>query len=329
MRTHLFLPVVAALFAAFLLPADVSAQFVKNTNQSRKLRSVLVGGSGNLIQSNAIAAFIGGGAGNVASREYVTLAGGLSNSSTGTRAAIGGGEKNTASSAWSTVAGGSGNSATASYAAVLGGRDNLASGAGAVALGIEAKATNEGSFVWGNYNTPTNTVSTNDFSWTVQAHGGVRFITTLVDSATVTNGAYAGVGLTNGVYLAPNSGAWASLSDSNAKTKVTPINKREILFKVASMPVTQWEYKVDPDRRYIGPMAQDFRAAFGLGSDNKTISTLDSDGVMYAAIQGLVEELKLRDKEIEELKIKSAQVDVLKKQLEAFEARLDALPPAP
>jgi hypothetical protein len=42
-------------------------------------------------------------------------------------------------------------------------------------------------------------------------------------------------------------------------------------------------------------MAQDFYAAFGLGDDNKSISTLDPDGVALAAIQELakqVQELK-------------------------------------
>ena len=37
----------------------------------------------------------------------------------------------------------------------------------------------------------------------------------------------------------------------------------------------------------MGPMAQDFRAAFGLGETEKGISTIDADGVALAAIQGL------------------------------------------
>jgi hypothetical protein len=80
------------------------------------------------------------------------------------------------------------------------------------------------------------------------------------------------------------------------------------------MPVTSWHYKHDLNRRYIGPMAQDFHAAFGLGSDDKTISTLDSDGVMYAAIKGLVEELKDRDKAIDELK---SEVRALREQMQS------------
>ena len=76
-------------------------------------------------------------------------------------------------------------------------------------------------------------------------------------------------------------------------------------------------------------MAQDFHAAFGLGYDDKTIATADSDGVMYAAIQGLVEELTERDKTIEELKATSAEIEILKAELQALEARLNSLPPAP
>ncbi len=76
-------------------------------------------------------------------------------------------------------------------------------------------------------------------------------------------------------------------------------------------------------------MAQDFHAASGLGDDDKTISTLDSDGVMYAAIQGLVEELKDWDKTIEELKMKSAKVDRLESELRAIREQLSNLPPSP
>jgi hypothetical protein len=138
------------------------------------------------------------------------------------------------------------------------------------------------------------------------------------------------------------------LSDSNSKTDFAPVNPRQVLQTLASLPVSSWHYKHDLHRRYIGPMAQDFHAAFGLGSDDKTISTLDSDGVMYAAIQGLVEEIKLRDEkiaqleawsmeqgagswaEIQKLKAKSAEVDELKAELQALREEVRSnLPPAP
>jgi hypothetical protein len=39
-------------------------------------------------------------------------------------------------------------------------------------------------------------------------------------------------------------------------------------------------------------MAQDFYAAFGLGSTDKGIATVDSDGVALAAIQALLKRIE-------------------------------------
>ncbi len=48
----------------------------------------------------------------------------------------------------------------------------------------------------------------------------------------------------------------------------------------------------------MGPMAQDFHAAFKIGEDDKHITTIDSEGVAVAAIQGLYEMIKDRDREL-------------------------------
>ena len=47
--------------------------------------------------------------------------------------------------------------------------------------------------------------------------------------------------------------------------------------------------------RHLGPTAQDFRAAFGLGEDDTTISTVDEQGVALAAIQGLYAVVQAKD----------------------------------
>ncbi len=44
----------------------------------------------------------------------------------------------------------------------------------------------------------------------------------------------------------------------------------------------------------MGPTAQDFRAAFGLGEDETTISVVDEQGVALAAIQGLNQKLEAK-----------------------------------
>lgn len=211
---------------------------------------------------------------------------------------VSGGERNTASNS-ATVAGGQGNTASGQYATVPG--------------GTRAFATNNGAFVWSGTDW-VRTESTNNNSFTVRAPGGARFLsTTNTDN-------FIGVILTNAAT------AWSSLSDSNAKTAVKAVSPRAVLAKLEGMPVTEWEYKHDPDRRYFGPMAQDFHAAFGLGRDDKTINTLDADGVLFLSVKGLVEELKARDKAIEELQ---AQNEQLSRKIEAVEQRLNALPPAP
>ena len=194
-------------------------------------------------------------------------------------------------------------------ATVGGGAANTASGLYSYVGGASATASHTGSYVYnGDYGEPT--ASFGDGTFTVRSEGGARFYTA--------NGIV-------GAQLPAAATAWDALSDSNSKTDFEPIKPREILSKVAALPVKAWHYKHDRKRLYIGPMAQDFHGAFGLGSSDKTISTLDSDGVMYAAIQGLVEELKDRDAKIGELEASGAG---LKAKMEAMEERLNSLPPA-
>lgn len=94
-------------------------------------------------------------------------------------------------------------------------------------------------------------------------------------------------------------GALTQSSDRNAKTGIEAVDPSEILAKVRAMPVSAWTYKHDAEDgiRHIGPMAQDFYAAFGTGRDDKGISSLDGAGVALAAIQALSDEnAALRDR---------------------------------
>jgi Chaperone of endosialidase len=106
-------------------------------------------------------------------------------------------------------------------------------------------------------------------------------------------------------------------SDRNVKENFTTINTREVLAKVASLPLTEWNYKRDSkDVQHLGPMAQDFQAAFGLdGADDKHISVIDENGVALAAIQGLNQKLDEKDTEIQDLK---QTVDELKKMVQSL-----------
>lgn len=60
---------------------------------------------------------------------------------------------------------------------------------------------------------------------------------------------------------------------------------------------------------YIGPVAQDFKAAFYPGRDDKSITTLEFDGVELAAIKGLQQELKQKDAKIEALEKRLSRLE--------------------
>jgi len=98
-------------------------------------------------------------------------------------------------------------------------------------------------------------------------------------------------------------------SDRNAKENFSSIDNKSVLEKVAALPITRWNFKELPGAEHIGPMAQDFYAAFGVGPDDKHIATVDADGVAFAAIQGLHEIVKEKDAEIQELKTRLERLE--------------------
>jgi len=91
-----------------------------------------------------------------------------------------------------------------------------------------------------------------------------------------------------------------------SKENFTPVDARTVLDKVAALPLAMWNFKSDQQSRHLGPVAEDFRASFGLGGDDKHIATVDADGVAFAAIQGLNQKLdqtvKAKDAEIQALR---------------------------
>jgi len=102
-------------------------------------------------------------------------------------------------------------------------------------------------------------------------------------------------------------------SDRNAKQDFAAVDAQEVLEKVAALPLQSWSYTNRPGVKHVGPMAQDFRAAFGLGEDDKHIATVDADGVALAAIQGLNQKLT------DELRQKGTEITELKQRLDALE----------
>jgi hypothetical protein len=75
------------------------------------------------------------------------------------------------------------------------------------------------------------------------------------------------------------------------------------------MPVSTWSYKSDdPSVRHLGPMAQDFKAAFGLGDTDKAYHPIDAHGVSLAAIKALYERSREQDARIDRLERENAEL---------------------
>ena len=167
---------------------------------------------------------------------------------------------------------------------------DTASGVFSTAMGFDAKATGDSSTAIGNYvSTASNagsciigdasatTVlnSSTPDQMTMRFAGGYRL--------------YSSGNLSTGVHMNAGVSGWTNFCDRNKKQAFRPVDGEELLRKISTIPITEWSYKgTDPSIRYIGPMAQDFYAAFHLGgTDSLGINSISIDGVNMAAIQAL------------------------------------------
>jgi hypothetical protein len=92
------------------------------------------------------------------------------------------------------------------------------------------------------------------------------------------------------------------VSDRNVKRDIEPVDEQAVLETLARVPVSTWSYKTDdPAVRHLGPMAQDFYAAFGLGDTDRAYNSIDAHGVALAAIKALYERVEAQAARIEHL----------------------------
>jgi hypothetical protein len=117
----------------------------------------------------------------------------------------------------------------------------------------------------------------------------------------------AGVPVPPGMEFCSNN---CPISDRNAKTEFAAIDGAEVLRRVVGLEITTWRYKKDPAGvRHLGPMAQDFKDAFGLGDTDRMIFPLDATGVSMAAIQALAAENAALRGRLDELERRMAALD--------------------
>ena len=82
-----------------------------------------------------------------------------------------------------------------------------------------------------------------------------------------------------------------------------PVNGYEILETLAALPISKWSYLWDGQAvRHLGPMSQDFMAAFHLGDDERRINLIDANGVNMVAIQALYRRVVALEAEVEKLR---------------------------
>lgn len=294
---------------------------VSNVINSTSLYSTVGGGSGNKVATSSSVSTIAGGQDNTAAALYSTIGGGYTNMASGQSASVVGGQNNVASGTQSSVLGGGFNTASGVASTVLGGNSNVASGQNSYASGHLAIADRDDGFVYNNLTDgPVRHPDANG-NFKISAYGGISFNTLdsgnhhyiLFDVPGFNSGkaidTWTGAQLTTG-------GTWQNSSDVNRKEAFEPVSEQDVLAKVAALPIMTWKYKEETSERHMGPTAQDFRAAFGLGSDEKHIATIDADGVALAAIKAL-------HAEVESLRGALAERDAQMSRLEAEHASLE------
>jgi len=204
---------------------------------------------------------------------------------------------------------------------VPGGLSNTASGNYSFAAGRRAKADRLGCFIWAD-STDADFACSFDNQFRIRANGGATF---QVDSSAANEWVRFKVNAGNLIETSTDAhltigGTWTNGSDRNRKENFAPVDSKEVLLRLSQLPITTWNYRAEsPSVRRLGPVAQDFYTAFGLGQDDKHISTVDADGVALAAIQGLHSLLKEKDSLINQLK---SQLTTLEQRILRLESRI-------
>jgi len=236
-------------------------------------------------------ATVAGGSFGDATGDNATVCGGYNNDASGVDATVVGGYQNSASGDYSAVAGGEINRATGDHAIVAGGASNRAAGRMSFAAGQHAKANHISSFVWSDSTDAAadSVYSTLSNQWRVRTRRGVAF--------------YTNRSMTTGAWMTNGQNGWTSGCDRSNKENFEPVDKGALLDRLARLPVTEYTIKDQiPKAKHIGPVAQDFHAAFGYGESELGINTVDADGVLLAAVQALYEQSQIQQAEIEALK---------------------------
>ena len=111
-------------------------------------------------------------------------------------------------------------------------------------------------------------------------------------------------------------------SDRNAKMDIIAVDPQAVLQQLTQLPIAEWAYKDAPHSRHIGPMAQDFHAAFNTGTSETSLATMDIGGVTIASIQALAAHNSDLQATVQQLETQNQQLSERLAQLERTLQRL-------
>jgi hypothetical protein len=105
----------------------------------------------------------------------------------------------------------------------------------------------------------------------------------------------------SGVPYPPDGVCHAScpaVSDRAQKEAIERVDEDAILDRLAALEIAEWSYRAEGEGvRHVGPMAQDFHEAFGLGESDRVIHPVDASGVTMAALQALYRRVEALERE--------------------------------
>ncbi|HEU4560121.1 MAG TPA: tail fiber domain-containing protein [Longimicrobium sp.] len=220
--------------------------------------------------------------------------------------------------------------AQASYSTAIGYTAN-ANGTGAVAIGYRVTADANysvaighrasangfaGAIVFSDQSSTDSVEASANNQFSLRAAGGIRLYTNSTK--------------TTGVTMNAGGSAWNVLSDRNRKENFLSIDGEDLLARLRNVPVTTWNYIAEGRQvRHIGPMAQDWHAAFGFNADPLTINQGDFDGVNLAAVKALDARTQVQAQTIEAqgrtIAAQQQTIDAQGRELAEVRARLERI----
>ena len=299
----------ATIGGGWLNRADDLSATVGGGHNNRAYGSGSTIGGGDLNVADSVYTTIAGGSSNQASEDIATVGGGKSNWANGFAATIAGGFHNQTWDTASTVGGGWFNAA-GRYNTVSGGRYNGAAGyASTVPGGYADTAYGDYSMAAGGQ---VRITSAGDYTFAF----GRDFITSTPNAVIFHNSVNeikVGIGVTNpgniltvqqGSTTDPVADAWTVHSSREYKKDIrelTPLEYRQALEKVVSVPVVKFRYKVTDTKEKIGLIAEEAPSEIVAEGNNKAISINEYVSLLHAALKAQQEQIDALKAAVNEL----------------------------